>query len=109
MLFSQVSALLYVCLLLLSCGNVEMLNRGLQPKHVKWCAQCKYYVKPGGKTIVDEFFGKCSKFIELDTKTGELKYKYAVYARSISYDCGMEGKYFQPLGTHDNNSTTRTT
>jgi hypothetical protein len=108
MLFSQVSDVLYVVFLLLSCGNVEMLNRGQVSKNDKWCSQCKYYVKPGGKTIVDEFFGKCSKFIEMDTNAGELKYKYAAYARIMTYDCGIEGKYFQPLGTHDNNSTTHT-
>jgi hypothetical protein len=82
-----------------------MLNCQTRTSKDNWCSQCKYYVKPGGKTIVDEFFGKCSKFIELDTNTGELKYKYAAYARSISYDCGIDGKYFQPIGTYVNNST----
>lgn len=69
-------------------------------KYHRLCKFCKFYVKPIFKDqmYIGDYFGKCSKFLVVDTNTNELKFKYAIYSRTVDYDCGLEGKYFEPIG-----------
>lgn len=68
-------------------------------KYHRLCKFCKYYVKPIFKDqmYIGDYFGKCSKFLEIDNNTNELKYKFAIYSRTLDNDCGLEGKYFEPI------------
>lgn len=88
--------LLFVFLLNYSVTGLKYVPGGLYPIQ-RQCKDCKYYVKPPANPInMSDFFGRCSKFVELDTDSAELRYKYAAYSRTVKYDCGLEGKYFIP-------------
>jgi hypothetical protein len=68
-------------------------------KYYRLCKFCKYYVKPIMKDqmYIGDYFGKCSKFMTIDYNSNELKYKIAIHSRMVDYDCGLEGKYFEPI------------
>ena len=61
------------------------------------CSNCKNYIRPiyNEKFEIGNYLGKCSKFMEIDTLTNELKFKYAVKARLYESDCGSSAKYYE--------------
>lgn len=51
----------------------------------KLCTNCKYFIKPTGKT-----FGACSLFPVMDNN-----YIDCVRSRKIYYMCGEKGRYYE--------------
>lgn len=60
------------------------------------CNQCKHFIQPMMKDdyYVGDYFGKCNKFMVID-QSNELKYRYALRARSFEYFCGKKGRFFE--------------
>jgi len=63
---------------------------------VNKCNQCKHFIQPMMKeeTYIGDYFGKCNKFMVIDD-SNELKYRYALQARSFEYFCGKKGRLFE--------------
>jgi predicted aldo/keto reductase-like oxidoreductase len=75
------------------------MSMNSQPK----CNQCKHFIQPMMKddTYIGDYFGKCNKFMQIDD-SNELKYRYALQARSFEYFCGKKGRLFEQK-TNDTN------
>ena len=58
------------------------------------CRNCNYFIPSlyGGKYELQEYYGKCGKFIKITN--GELEYEYAYKIRQQEDKCGESAKYF---------------
>jgi hypothetical protein len=58
------------------------------------CRNCKYFIPSlyGGKYELQEYYGKCGKFIKITG--GEIEYDYAYVIRQQENKCGENAKYF---------------
>jgi len=61
------------------------------------CNQCKYFIPAMMKddTYIGDYFGKCNKFMKIDDKTNEIKYRYAIQSRTYDYMCGQNARFFE--------------
>ena len=61
------------------------------------CNKCKYFIAPmvTDKCYIDNYFGKCNKFMTIDDNAVELKYRYAITARTFECFCGKSGRFFE--------------
>lgn len=78
---------LLLLVLLRVCISINKLNK---------CNQCKHFIPPMMKddTYIGDYFGKCNKFMVIDN-SNELKYRYALHARTFEYFCGKNGRLFE--------------
>lgn len=62
----------------------------------KSCQHCIYYMKPffNDKYEIGNYFGKCAKFIEIDSYTNQSNYKYALQVRANENECGKQGIFY---------------
>ena len=69
----------------------------IQSKPIKSCSNCKNYVEILYKEsiAIGNYYGKCSKFIEINHATGEIDYSSALVVRNDETKCGKNGKYFE--------------
>lgn len=58
------------------------------------CRNCKHFIPSlyGEKYEMQEYYGKCSKFIKITN--GEYEYEYAYIIRQQENNCGESAKYF---------------
>jgi len=58
------------------------------------CKNCVHFIPSlyGGKYELQEYYGKCGKFIKLTNN--ELEYEYAFKIRQQEENCGENAKYF---------------
>lgn len=58
------------------------------------CKNCIHFIPSfhGGKYELQEYYGKCGKFIKINT--GEIEYEYAYKIRQQEQNCGENAKYF---------------
>jgi len=70
------------------------------------CNQCKYFIQPLAKDqyYIGDYFGKCNKFFVIDD-SNELKYRYALQARTFEYFCGKKGRLFEQKTNETNYDT----
>ena len=64
---------------------------------VKLCNNCKHYIEILYKESVEigNYYGQCSKFIDINHVTGEIDYSNALVIRNDETKCGKEGIYFE--------------
>jgi hypothetical protein len=58
------------------------------------CKNCVHFIPSlyGSKYELQEYYGKCGKFISI--KTGEIEYEYAYKIRQLENKCGENATYF---------------
>jgi hypothetical protein len=58
------------------------------------CRNCKHFIPSfyGGKYEMQEYYGKCGKFIKITS--GEIEYEYAFKIRQQEDKCGENATYF---------------
>jgi len=58
------------------------------------CKNCNYFIPSfhGGKYELQEYYGKCGKFIKINN--GEIEYEYAYKIRQQEENCGENAKFF---------------
>jgi hypothetical protein len=63
----------------------------------KLCNKCKNYVDILYKDSVSigNYYGKCSKFIDINHVTGEIDYSSALTMRNDENKCGKNATYFE--------------
>jgi hypothetical protein len=69
----------------------------IQKKSLPSCSNCKHYIEILYKesTEIGNYYGKCSKFIDINHVTGEIDYSNALVIRNDETKCGKEGIYFE--------------
>jgi hypothetical protein len=72
-------------------------SASIQKTPAKLCNNCKYYVDILYKdsVAIGNYYGKCSKFIDINHKTGEIEYSSALLIRNDDAKCGKEGVLFE--------------
>jgi len=85
----------YLFLHLFTCSLYKTAS--MQKPHVKLCSNCKNYIEILYKesTLIGNYYGKCSKFIEINHATGEIDYSSALVVRNDDTKCGKDGIYFE--------------
>ena len=71
----------------------------MQKQPAKLCNKCKHYVEILYKDSIEigNYYGKCSKYIDINHAIGEIEYSSALIIRNDETKCGKEGKYFEKI------------
>ena len=69
----------------------------LQKTPVKSCANCKHYIEILYKDSIEigNYYGKCSKFMDIYHFTGEIDFSSAIMIRNDETKCGRNGTLFE--------------
>lgn len=69
----------------------------LQKSPIKLCNNCKHYVQILYKDsiMIGNYYGKCSKFMDINHRTGEIDYSSALMMRNDETKCGKNATLFE--------------
>ena len=78
-----------------SVFKTKFIVNGNVPK----CANCIYFDKNNLIVEGDPFYlSRCTKFGVAHLVSGNITYEYADFCRKDDMKCGVQGKYFSPIG-----------
>ena len=78
-----------------SVFKTKFIVNGNVPK----CANCIYLDKNNLIVEGDPFYlSRCTKFGVAHLVSGDITYEYADFCRKDDAKCGVQGKYFSPIG-----------
>lgn len=69
----------------------------LQKTPLKTCASCKHYIEILYKEsiAIGNYYGKCSKFMDIHHFTGEIDFSSAIMIRNDETKCGRNATLFE--------------
>ena len=64
---------------------------------INLCNNCKHYIEILYKEsiFIGNYYGQCSKFMDINHRTGEIEYSNALVIRNDETKCGQNGTLFE--------------
>lgn len=90
---------------LVSSTSADVKSKFIVNGNFPKCVNCIYLDKKNLIVEGDPFYlSRCTKFGVAHLVSGDITYEYADFCRKEDTKCGVQGKYFSPIGSESKES-----